>query len=239
MDVGIIGHAVFGANPLVRFARSSGMWIAVKTRLKPNHCRRVRSRRFRAPFCLSLAQGRWTGRQAEFELGSFSPVQREIRSIPKAYENGLKNPHKLLPHAYLKSDTIFCGCKLSDRWRPDQLHASQWLDQFSERKRSRLEKDFATQRTPRRLAQVQGSLTFAQPQVFHVLSEAEIGPQRVFVQAIKRSLRCSLGWLGKTQALSAHTICTWTRKVCLRLGRGCTQVCKRCEFPVQITAVIA
>ena len=40
-------------------------------------------------------------------------------------------------------------------------------------------------------------------------------------------------------SLSAHSICTCTSKACLQFGHGCTEVCKRCEFPVQITVVIA
>src|SRR6266403_2852769 len=45
--------------------------------------------------------------------------------------------------------------------------------------------------------------------------------------------------LRQNDFLSPHTIFTSSRKVCLQLGHGCTRVCKRCEFPVQIMAVIA
>ncbi len=54
-----------------------------------------------------------------------------------------------------------------------------------------------------------------------------------------RTLKFEPWKLRRNVFLSAHTICTSTRKVCLQLGHGCTQVWKRCEFAVQITAVIA
>ena len=48
-----------------------------------------------------------------------------------------------------------------------------------------------------------------------------------------RALKFEPWELRRSIFLSPHTICTSIRKVCRPLGHGCTQVWKRCKFPVQ------